>query len=147
MVAAQIVHKILASVAVANRELGTFKVIAPPINSDIMTMASPTDFISVVFAVLNPMSWIMTVENEFTTPLGIAAANTDMKRRIALGSLNVLRACFLLKVLFLIPIWFCATRLTASTRSRLVRKKAEAGESGKTKKTTKAQKQVAAPRT
>lgn len=34
--------------------------------------ASPTDLSSVVFVVLKPMSRMMMVENELTTPLGIA---------------------------------------------------------------------------
>lgn len=50
------VHRILAAVEVSSRELGTFKVIVPPITNDIITTASPTDFNSVVLVCVNPMS-------------------------------------------------------------------------------------------
>jgi len=88
----------------------------------------------------------MIVENELTTPLGIAAANTEVKMRRALGSLKAMIACCLLKDLFLIPLSFDATRLTAIRRSRGFKNRAFAGVSGSKKKRTNAQRHVAPPR-
>lgn len=92
---------------------------------------------------------MITVENEFTTPFGMAltismimlvinrgrthAANTEVKRIKAFGSTNALSACFLLKDLFLIPVSFPATRLTAISRSFGLRKRALEGASGNKK--------------
>lgn len=44
----------------------------PPMKRATICTASPTDLSSVVFVVLKPMSRMMMVENELTTPLGIA---------------------------------------------------------------------------
>lgn len=90
---------------------------------------------------------MMTVENELTTPLGIAAAKTEMKRRMAFGSLNATRACLGTKALFLIPVSLAATRLMAMSFSRSLRKRADEGLSGSRKNMTKAQRQVAPPKT
>lgn len=46
--------------------------IEPPMISEIICTASPTDLSWVVFVVENPMSRMMIVEKELTTPLGIA---------------------------------------------------------------------------
>lgn len=56
----------------ANLQFGTLRMTDPPIISAIICTASPTDFSSVVLVVLKPISRMMIVENEFTTPLGIA---------------------------------------------------------------------------
>lgn len=93
--AAATVQRILAAVEVSNLEFGTFKVMVPPMINETTTTASPTDFNSVVFVVENPISSMIIVENELTTPFGIAAANTEMKRRIALGSRNAIKPCFM----------------------------------------------------
>lgn len=132
--------------------------------------------------VLKPISRIITVENELTTPLGIAlqkegtsdpnvqseqeltsksiylshqkdangdgntyAANTEVKSRMVLGSENPNRICFLSKALFLIPVSFPATRVTAMRRSRWLRNLAEDGESGRKHQMIMAQRQVAPP--
>jgi hypothetical protein len=105
---------------------------------------------------------MMTVEKEFTTPFGMAlqtqsvsdwsvprgytyAAKTEVKRSNAFGSLKATRACFGTNFLFLIPVSLPATRLTAMSRSRSVKKKEFAGESESKKKITNAQRQVAPP--
>lgn len=91
----------------------------------------------------------MIVLNELTTPLGIAlvlsamivaawenatyAANTEMKISSAFGSKKAPIACFTTNSLFLIPVSFPATRLTAMMRSRSLRKRALEGASGRTK--------------
>ena len=85
---AAIVQSMLAAVAVRRRaalslvrfmslrkiylQLGTFRMIAPLMIRDTICTASPTDLSWVVMVVEKPMSRIMTVENELTTPLGIA---------------------------------------------------------------------------
>lgn len=132
------VHKIFAAVAVSRREFGTFNVIIPPIIKATIKTASPTDLSSVVFVVVNPMSLMIIVENELMTPLGITAANTEIKSRIAFGSVKATKPCFLLKTLFLIPVSLDATRFTAKIRSVLDKKNAVEGESGSAKKITKA---------
>ena len=53
-------------------QLGTFKIIVPPMISATICTASPTDLSCVVLVVLKPMSRIIIVENELTTPFGIA---------------------------------------------------------------------------
>lgn len=55
-----------------NVQLGTFKIIVPPMISATICTASPTDLSCVVLVVLKPMSRIIMVENELTTPFGIA---------------------------------------------------------------------------
>lgn len=45
---------------------------APLMRRPIIWTASPTDLSSVVMVVEKPMSLMMIVEKEFTTPLGIA---------------------------------------------------------------------------
>lgn len=80
------IHIVFATVATANRELGTFRVIVPAINNAITWTASPTDFSSVVFVVEKPMSLMITVEKEFRTPFGMAAANTAIHIKIIFGS-------------------------------------------------------------
>lgn len=69
-----------------------------------------------------------------------------MNSMIVLGSLRASKACCWLNVLFSIPVWFEATRFTASTRSCSVKRPAVAGLSGRRKKMTKDQTQVAPPR-
>lgn len=49
-----------------------FKVMVPLINSATTSVASPTLFSSVVLVVEKPRSWIMMVEKELMTPLGMA---------------------------------------------------------------------------
>ena len=56
---------------------------------------------------------MMMVEKLLSTPLGMAAAKTETKRRMALGSQKATIACFLSKFLFLIPVSFPETLLTA----------------------------------
>lgn len=108
-----------------------------------------------------PKSLMMIVEKEFTTPFGIAlnrrlgyrfftagqtyAANTEVKRRTALGSTSATSACCRTNFLFLIPVSLPATRFTATRRSRLLKKRAFDGASGRTKKMMKLQRQVAPP--
>jgi hypothetical protein len=77
------------------------------------------------------MSRMMIVLKELTTPFGMAAAKTEMNTRIALGSVRATVSWSLLKALFLMPVSLPATRLTAIKRSRCVRKRAFAGESGR----------------
>lgn len=92
MQAADTVHRRLATVAVTKRasivhvskmafkaifrsnyaQLGTFRIKVPPMRSATICTASPTDLSWVVVVVSKPMSRIMTVEKELTTPLGIA---------------------------------------------------------------------------
>lgn len=88
---------------------------------------------------------MMMVENELTTPFGIAAAKTEMNSRMTFGSFAATQMCSFLKCLFLMPVWLLETLLTASTRSREFRKKADAGLSGSTKKMTKENAIVAPP--
>lgn len=159
--AAETVQRIFAAVAVSNRELGTLSVMIPPIRSEMTCTASPTDFNSVVLVVENPISRMITVEKELTTPFGIAlvkdqrldwetdenthAAKTAVNRSRALGSTNAAKACSFTNLLFLIPVSLPATRLTATRRSRSLRKRAFEGASGKRKKMKKDQRQVAPP--
>jgi len=56
----------------ADLQFGTLRMMAPLIRRPMTWVASPTDFSSVVLVVLKPISLIITVENELTTPLGIA---------------------------------------------------------------------------
>jgi hypothetical protein len=49
--------------------------IAPLINKATIWTASPTDLSCVVIVVLKPISRMIIVEKEFTTPLGIALEN------------------------------------------------------------------------
>ena len=141
---------------------------APLMISATICTASPTDLSSVVMVVLKPMSRMMIVEKELTTPLGIAllrrhvskqlskqircieestyAANTLTKTKIVLGSKKPNFTCFISKVLFLIPVSLPATRLTATSRSRWERKRAFEGESGRNNHMMMAQRQVAPPR-
>ena len=102
--AAATVHRILAAVEVSNLLLGTFNVIVPPMTRATITTASPTDLSSVVLVVENPISSMMIVENELTTPFGIAAAKTEMKSKIALGSVNATIACLVLNFFVLTPV-------------------------------------------
>ena len=95
------VQIVFAAVEVRSLEFGTLRVMAPPIIRATTCTASPTLFISVVIVVLNPRSLMMTVLNEFSTPLGMAAANTEMKRIIILGSRKVRMDCGFLKAFFL----------------------------------------------
>lgn len=135
----------LATVAVKRRELGTLRMIAPPMMRPIIWMASPTDFNWVVMVVLKPISRIMTVENELTTPLGMAAAKTEVNINSVLGSVKPRATWLLSKALFLIPESLEATRLTAIRRSRWLRNLAFEGESGRKNHMTKAQRQVVPP--
>lgn len=48
----------------------------PPMSSATICTASPTDLSCVVVVVSNPMSRMMTVEKELTTPLGMALENS-----------------------------------------------------------------------
>lgn len=139
------VQIMLATVAVTRRELGTLRMIAPPMMRPMIWMASPTDFSWVVIVVLKPMSRIMMVEKELTTPLGIAAAKTEVKINSVLGSVKPRATWLLSKALFLIPESLEATRLTAMSRSRWLRNLAFEGESGRRNQMTKAQRQVAPP--
>ena len=70
--AAETVQRIFATVAVRSLELGIFNVIIPPMSNATIWVASPTDFSSVVLVVEKPMSRMIIVEKEFTTPFGIA---------------------------------------------------------------------------
>lgn len=144
--AAVTVHRMLAAVEVSNLLFGIFSVIVPPITSAIMTTASPTDFSSVVLVFENPMSSIIIVEKELTTPFGIAAAKTEIKSRIALGSDNATIACLVLNVFVLTPVSLPATLLIPMTRSVFDRKNALDGASGRTNTMTAAQRHVADPR-
>ena len=98
--------------------------IDPPISSAAICTASPTDLSCVVLVVLNPMSRMMMVENEFTTPFGMAlqiivstyhkksetlsrctyAAKTLIKSRMVLISKKPALTWLLSKCLFLIPV-------------------------------------------
>ena len=73
------------------------------------------------------------------------AANTLMKIRIVLGSKKPLATWALSNDLFLIPVWFPATRLTAMRRSLWLRNLALDGVSGRRNQMTKAQRQVTPP--
>jgi hypothetical protein len=55
-----------------DEQFGTFKITIPPIRREIICTASPTDLSLVVIVVSKPMSRIMMVEKELTTPLGMA---------------------------------------------------------------------------
>lgn len=55
-----------------HEQFGTLRMMLPPMIRATTCTASPTDLSSVVLVVLKPMSRIMTVENELTTPLGMA---------------------------------------------------------------------------
>lgn len=70
---------IFATVAVMSRELGTLRVIMPPIKRATIWIASPTDFSSVVLVVEKPRSLMIIVEKEFTTPFGIALDEVRLK--------------------------------------------------------------------
>jgi hypothetical protein len=144
--AAATVHMMLAAVAVSNLLLGIFSVIAPPMTSAMIWTASPTDLSSVVLVVENPISSMMIVENELTTPFGIAAAKTETKSKIALGSDNATIACLALKVFVLTPVSLPATLLIPMIRSVFDKKNALEGASGRTKIMTAAQRHVTEPR-
>lgn len=51
----------------------------PPIRSATICTASPTDLSWVVSVVSNPISRMMTVEKELTTPLGMALEKVTSK--------------------------------------------------------------------
>ena len=87
----------------------------------------------------------MIVENEFTTPFGMAAANTEMKSKIAFGSTNATKPCFFTNFLFLIPVSFPATRFTAMRRCLSFRNRALEGASGRKKNMKIDQRHVAPP--
>lgn len=89
--AAETVHRILATVAVNSRasyqsihdhdlvaqvlhhlQFRTFRTMTPLMMSATICVASPTDFNSVVLVVENPISSMIMVEKELTTPFGIA---------------------------------------------------------------------------
>jgi len=144
--AAATVHRILATVEVSNLLLGIFRVIVPPMTSAMITTASPTDLSSVVLVFENPMSSIMMVEKELTTPFGIAAAKTEIKSKIALGSDKATIACLVLKFFVLTPVSLPATLLIPMIRSDFDRKNALEGASGRTNTMTAAQRHVADPR-
>ena len=76
MHAAETVHSTLATVAVKSLELGTLRVMMPPMSRAMTCTASPTDLSSIVFEVLKPRSEVMIVEKELRIPLGSAAAET-----------------------------------------------------------------------
>lgn len=76
--AAETVQRVFATVAVISLDLGTFSVMVPPISSAMIWTASPTDLSSVVLVVEKPISRIMTVEKELTTPFGIALEITSV---------------------------------------------------------------------
>lgn len=111
MQAAETVHRRLATVAVIKRaiviscqrnecqeirefrefhcsQLGTFRMKVPPMRSATICTASPTDLSCVVVVVSNPMSRMMTVEKELTTPLGMALEN-NLSRAIQHSYLEV----------------------------------------------------------
>lgn len=56
----------------ASIQLGMFKMTVPPMSSAMICTASPTDLSCVVLVVLKPRSRMMIVENELTTPFGMA---------------------------------------------------------------------------
>lgn len=68
-----------------------------------------------------------------------------MKIKIDLGSVIPLSAWDLLKAFVLMPVSLLATRCTAMSRSRWVKKGALEGESGRQNQMTKAHRQVAPP--
>lgn len=76
---------------------------------------------------------------------GTYAAKTDVKSKRAFGSANAMSACFALNALFLMPVSFPATRLTAMRRSLSFKKRAFEGVSGNKKNITNDQRQVAPP--
>jgi hypothetical protein len=53
-------------------QLGTLRMIVPPIISATICTASPTDLSWVVLVVVKPISRMMIVEKELTTPFGMA---------------------------------------------------------------------------
>lgn len=146
-------------------QLRTFRIMAPLTIKATICTASPMDLSSVVIVVLKPISRMMIVEKELTTPLGIAlvagrvskgfkrslaekltyAAKTLINTNMVLGSKKPNLTCFISKVLFLIPVSFPATRLTATSRSRWERKRAFEGESGRNNHMMMAQRHVAPP--
>jgi len=56
----------------ADLQFGTVKITVPPMSREMICTASPTDFSFVVIVVSKPMSRMIMVEKELTTPFGIA---------------------------------------------------------------------------
>jgi hypothetical protein len=88
---------------------------------------------------------VLACETSEVSGLQTHAAKTLMKMRIVFGSVKPNLIWLLSKDLFLIPMSLLATRLTATRRSRWLRKYAFDGESGRTNHTAKAQMHVAPP--
>ena len=140
------VQTMFAKVDVKSREFGTYSVTAPPISRATTCTPLPTELSSVVFVVGNPRSFIIMVENELITPLGMAAAKILTKTSHILGSLNASKAWSLRNTLFLMPVSLPATRLTAIKRSRSLRNLALEGESGRRNHSTSDHRHVVPPR-
>lgn len=100
----------LEAVATNKIEFGTLSVVAPPTMTITISTAPLRDFNSVVE---KPISRITTVEHEFTTPFGIAAAKTEIKPRVSFGSFSATRAWLRTYASCLMPVSFDATHLTA----------------------------------